>query len=74
VYEKKPRTTVDFKQNIKEIVAAVSLNMLQRVTKNFQKSLGNVLTRTPPHRHYMQEVNVVIKMLRVKDNFSKKSA
>jgi hypothetical protein len=24
---------------------------------------------TPPHKHYIQEVNVVIKMLSVKDNF-----
>ena len=31
---------------------------------------GNVLTtRTPPHRHYIQEVNVVIKMLWDKDKF-----
>jgi len=29
---------------------------------------------TPPHRHYIQEVNVVIKMLWVKDNFSNKFA
>jgi hypothetical protein len=29
---------------------------------------------TPPHRHYIQEVNVVIKMLWVNDNFSNKSA
>jgi len=29
---------------------------------------------TPPHRHCIQEVNVVIKMLWVKDNFSKKYA
>jgi hypothetical protein len=29
---------------------------------------------TPPHRHYNQEVNVVIKMLWVKDNFSYKFA
>jgi hypothetical protein len=27
---------------------------------------------TPPHRHYIQEVNVVIKMLWDKDNFSNK--
>jgi hypothetical protein len=27
---------------------------------------------TPPHRHHIQEVNVVIKMLWVKDNFSNK--
>jgi hypothetical protein len=29
---------------------------------------------TPPHRHCIQEVNVVIKMLWVKDNFSNKFA
>jgi hypothetical protein len=29
VYEKKPTTTVDFKQNIKEEIAAISPNMLQ---------------------------------------------
>jgi hypothetical protein len=29
---------------------------------------------TPPYRHYIQEVNVVIKMLWVKDNFSNKFA
>jgi len=29
---------------------------------------------TQPHRHYIQEVNVVIKMLWVKDNFSNKFA
>jgi hypothetical protein len=63
VYEKKPRTTVDMKENIREEVAAVSPNMLQRVMQNFQKRWGNVLTRTPPHRHYIQEVNVVIKMI-----------
>jgi hypothetical protein len=40
VYEKKPRTMVDLKQNIREKVAAVSPNMLQRVMHNFQKRLG----------------------------------
>jgi hypothetical protein len=30
--------------------------------------------RTPPHGHYIQEVNVVIKILWVKDNFSNKFA
>jgi len=49
VYEKKPRTTVDLKQNIREEVAAISPNMLQQ--------------GMPPHRHYIQEVNVVIKIL-----------
>jgi hypothetical protein len=40
VYEKKPKTTVDLKQNIREDVAAVSPNMLQRMKQNFQKRLG----------------------------------
>jgi hypothetical protein len=40
VYEKKPRTTVDLKQNIREEVAAISPNMLQREMQNFQKRLG----------------------------------
>jgi hypothetical protein len=36
---------------------------------------GNVLTTgSPPHRHYIQEVNVVIKMFWVKDTFGNKSA
>jgi hypothetical protein len=65
VYEKKPRTTVDLKQNIRQEVAAISPNMLQRVMQNFQKRLEECVdkTGTPPHRHYIQEVNVVIKML-----------
>jgi predicted RNase H-like nuclease len=37
--EKKPRTTVDLKQNIREEVAAISFNALQRVMQNFQKRL-----------------------------------
>jgi hypothetical protein len=37
MYEKKPRTTVDLKQNVREEVAAISLNMLLRVMQNFQK-------------------------------------
>jgi hypothetical protein len=40
VYEKKPRTTVDLKQNVREEVAEISPNMLQRVMQNFQKRLG----------------------------------
>jgi hypothetical protein len=34
------RTTVDLKQNIRDEVAAISPNMLQRVMQNFQKRLG----------------------------------
>ena len=55
---------VDLKQNIREEVAAVSPNMLQRVMQNFQKRLREFVDKgTPPHRHRIQEVNVVIKML-----------
>jgi len=39
MYEKKPRATVDLKQNIREEVAAISPNMLQQVMQNFQNSL-----------------------------------
>jgi hypothetical protein len=39
VYEKKPRKTVDLKQNTREKVAAISPNMLQPVMQNFQKHL-----------------------------------
>ena len=39
VSEKKPRTTVNLKQNIMEEVAAISPTMLQRVMQNFQKRL-----------------------------------
>jgi hypothetical protein len=53
VYKKKPRTTVDLKQNIREEVVEVSPNMLQQVMQNFQKCLGKCV----------QKVNVVIKML-----------
>jgi hypothetical protein len=35
VYEKKPRATVDLKQNVREEVAGISPNM-----QNFQKFLG----------------------------------
>jgi hypothetical protein len=58
---------VDLKQNIREEVAAVSPNMLQWMMENIQKRLGECVDR-----HYIQEVNVVIKMLWVKDNFSNK--
>jgi hypothetical protein len=43
VYEKKPMTLVDLKQNIREEVAAISPNMLQRVMQNFQKRLGECI-------------------------------
>jgi hypothetical protein len=45
VYAKKPRTTVDLKENIREEVAAVSPNMLQRVQQNFQKCLGECVEK-----------------------------
>ena len=45
VYEKKPRTTVDLKQNIREEVAPVSLTMLQRVIQNFQKRMRECVNK-----------------------------
>jgi hypothetical protein len=39
VYEKKPRTTEDLKQNNRAEVAAIPPTMLQRVMQNFQKRL-----------------------------------
>jgi hypothetical protein len=49
VYEKKPRTTVDLKQNIREEVAAISANTLQRVKQNFQKRLGECVDNKGRH-------------------------
>jgi hypothetical protein len=49
VYEKKPRTTVDLKQNIREEVAANSHTMLQRVMQNFQKRLGECVDNKRRH-------------------------
>jgi hypothetical protein len=59
VYEKKPRTTEDLKQNIIDEVAAISPTMLQRVMQNFQKRLWECVD----NRHYIQEVNIAIKIL-----------
>jgi hypothetical protein len=49
VYEKKSRTTVDLKQNIREEVAAISPNMLQRVMQNFQKRLRECVDNKGRH-------------------------
>jgi hypothetical protein len=49
VYEKKPRTTVDSKQNIEEEVAAISPNMLQQVMQSFQKRLGECVDNKGRH-------------------------
>jgi hypothetical protein len=49
VYEKKPRTKVDLKQNISEEVAAISPNMMQRVMQNFQKRLGECVDNKGRH-------------------------
>jgi hypothetical protein len=49
VYEKKPNTTADLKQNIREEVAAISPNMLQRVMQNFQKRLGECVENKGRH-------------------------
>jgi hypothetical protein len=49
VYEKKPRTTVDLKQNIREEVAAISPTMLQREIQNLQKRLGECIDNKERH-------------------------
>jgi hypothetical protein len=49
VYEKKPRTTVDLKQNIRDEVAAISPTMLQRVMQNFQKGLRECVDNKGRH-------------------------
>jgi hypothetical protein len=49
VYGKKPRRTVDLKQNIREEVVAVSPNMLQRAMQNFQKHLGKCVENKGRH-------------------------
>jgi hypothetical protein len=42
VYEKKPRTTVDLKQNIREEVAVLSPNMPQQVMAELPETLGGM--------------------------------
>jgi len=49
VYENKPGTTVDLKQNIRKEVAAISPNMLQQVMQNFQKRLGECFDNKGRH-------------------------
>jgi hypothetical protein len=51
VYEKKPRTTVDLKQNIRKEVKAISPNMLQQVKQNFQKCMGECVDK----RHHLTD-------------------
>jgi uncharacterized protein CbrC (UPF0167 family) len=63
VYEKKPRTTVDFKQHQGRSGSYFSQHAATSDAELPEKLAGNVLTRTPPYRHYIQEVNIVIKML-----------
>ena len=67
---------MDLKQNLREEGAAIFSNMLQQVMQNFQKRLGEYFDNkeTSPHRRCIQEMNVVIKILEVKDNFSNKFA
>jgi hypothetical protein len=45
VYEKKPRTMVDLKQNIWDKVAAISPIMLKQVMQNFQKRLWECIDK-----------------------------
>jgi hypothetical protein len=46
---KKPRTTVDLKQNIRDEVAAISPTMLQGVMQNFQKCLQECVDNKGRH-------------------------
>jgi hypothetical protein len=49
VYEKKPRTTVDLKQNSREEVAVISPTMLHRVKQNFHKRMGECVDNKGCH-------------------------
>jgi hypothetical protein len=49
VYEKKPRTTVDLKQNIRKEMAEISLAMLQQVMQNFQKCVEECVDNKGRH-------------------------
>jgi hypothetical protein len=49
VYEKKPKTMVDLKQNIREEEAAVSPSMMQRVMQNLQKRMGECVDNKGSH-------------------------
>ena len=52
------------KQNIREEVAALSPTMLHRVMQNFPKRLGECVDKDATSQTlYIQEVNIVIKML-----------
>jgi hypothetical protein len=66
VYEKKPRSTEDLKQNIREEVAAIPPTMLlQRVMQNFKKRLLECVDNNGRHitDHHIQKVNIAMKML-----------
>jgi hypothetical protein len=49
VYEKRPRTTEDLKENIRDEVAAISPIMLQRVMQNFQTRLRECVGNNGRH-------------------------
>ena len=49
VYEKRPRATDDFKENIREEVAAISPVMLQRVMQNLEKLLRECVDNNGHH-------------------------
>jgi hypothetical protein len=53
LYEQKPRTTVDLKQNIRDEVAAFSPTMLQRVMQKFQKRVREFVDKG---RHFTDTV------------------
>ena len=61
------------KQNIRDEVAAVLNHHAARLMQYFQKRLREFVDNKGRHvTHYIQEVNIVIKMLWDKDNFNNK--
>ena len=70
VYEKKPRTTVDLKQNIRKKSGSIFSQHAATSDAELPETLGGKCWQqgTPPHRHYIQEVNVVINPLNAELN------
>jgi hypothetical protein len=63
VYEKKPRTTVDLKQHQGRSGISFSQHAATSDAELPETLEEMCLQGTPPHRHHIQEVNIVIKML-----------
>jgi hypothetical protein len=72
VFEKKPRTTVDLKQNIRDEIVAISVTMLQRVMQKFQKRLRECVNKDATLQTLYSGSEYCSYMLWDKDNFSNK--